>query len=118
LVEAQKPDLDEIDKKYQEWKKNWHPRKLEPDRGYSGYASRMESVIMGQIKNFVLQIVEYAKYEYLDRRYNPVLKHEAREYLNPFPSELLRTDTKFIPILKEMKKDFDYGCKILLKTKI
>lgn len=117
LAEAQRPDLEEIDKKYQEWYENWYPNKLEPDWGYHRYASRMEGVITAQIKNFIVQIIEFAKFEYLDGRYNPVLKHEPREQLNPFPSELLRTDTKFIPILKEMKKDFDYGYKILLPTK-
>lgn len=116
LAETQKPKLDELDKEYEQWKETWFKGKLEPNWNefYGSYSDKMEDLIMGQIKNFIIRIVESTKFEYLDRKH---LKKEPREYLNPFPSELLRSDVKFIPILKDMKNDFNDGCKILLSKK-
>ena len=110
-VKSLKPQLDDLDRRFLEWQEDLRENKLRPNFEELGnsYTEGMENLIMGQIRNFVFKIVDGAKYEYLERH-----RREPRKYLTSFPTELLKNDKRFIPILSEMKKDFDCGCNVLL----
>ena len=110
-VKSLKPQLDDLDRRFLEWQQDLREDKLRPnfEELQKSYTEGMKDLIMEQIKNFILKIVSGAKYEYLERD-----KHEPREYSTAFPTEILKNDDRFIPILLEMKNDFDFGCKVLL----
>ena len=89
----------------------WKEGKLRPnfEQFANSCAEGVENLIMGQIRNFILTIVTSAKFEYLERD-----RQEERRYKKSFPSEVLKNDKKFIPILQQIKNNFNDGCKILL----